>query len=109
MNKKRKQGMSFVEIVIALVIFAILIVFGTTIFNLISSNYNYYEYRLDQMAEAQGTVEASYIGLNATTIQASYSGIGTSKQIIIGDSTITGIVIPTTYATTGELYLFVGD
>ncbi len=111
MNIKRKQGMSFIEIIVSLVIFAILIVFGTTIFSLISKNYNYYGYRIDQMADAQATVEASYIGLNAETIEASYSGTGAaSKTITIDGIEINGIIIPTFYATTGELLLFVaGD
>jgi len=117
MNIKRKQGMSFIEIIVSLVIFAILIVFGTTIFSLISKNYNYYGYRIDQMADAQATVEASYIGLEAdtTTILASYSGIGAaSKTITIvdedGDSIeVGGVIIPTDYATTGELLLFIAE
>ena len=77
--------MSFIEIIVSLVIFAILIVFGTTIFSLISKNYNYYGYRIDQMADAQATVEASYIGLNAETIEASYSGTGAASKTITID------------------------
>jgi prepilin-type N-terminal cleavage/methylation domain-containing protein len=122
MNIKRKQGMSFIEIIVSLVIFAILIVFGTTIFSLISKNYNYYGYRIDQMADAQGTVEASYIGLEAdtTTILASYSGIGAASKTItinekdeygniINEIEVGGVIIPTDYATTGELLLFIAE